>query len=105
MGHYSAMSEENHTHPRSIELRRFRARGHLVLADDDILKCTISEIADKTATLVVEAERALPAEFILEFEGNVSFRRSCTLISQRGNIAKVGFPSRTLQPQRRGGLV
>jgi hypothetical protein len=100
------MPGENHTRPRSIELRRFKARGHLVLAEHDILKCAISEISDGSATLVVEAERELPGEFILEFEGNVAVRRICKLISQSGNIAKVAFPFRDPQPHKRNvGLV
>ncbi|BCJ90888.1 hypothetical protein IZ6_16230 [Terrihabitans soli] len=100
------MSSEHQIQPRTIELRRFRARGHLVLAEDDILKCAISDISDKAATLVIEAERELPQEFALEFEGNVSVHRMCKLVSQNGNVAKVSFPFRTPQPHKRNvGLV
>jgi hypothetical protein len=99
------MSGDNQTHPRSIELRRFRARGHLVLAEDDILKCAIAEISDKAATLIIEAERELPTDFTLELEGNVAVQRICKLVSQTGTVAKVSFPFRTPQPHKRGGLV
>jgi hypothetical protein len=99
------MSREENVRPRSIELRRFRARGHLILAEDDILKCAISEISDKAATLILEAERELPPEFELEFEGNVVVHRKCRLVSQTGEIAKVSFPFRTPQPHKRGGLI
>jgi hypothetical protein len=95
------MSGDIQPRARSIELRRFRARGHLVLAEDDILKCAISEISDKAATLVVEVDRELPAEFTLELEGNVAVQRLCKLVSQTGNVAKVGFPFRTPQPRPR----
>lgn len=100
------MPGKNHTHQRSIELRRFKARGLLVLAEDDILKCAISEISDRSATLIIEAERELPPDFTLEFEGNVAVRRICKLVSQSGNVAKVSFPFRDPQPHKRsGGLV
>ena len=100
------MPGENHKTSRSIELRRFKARGHLVLGEHDILKCAISEISDRSAALVVEAERELPPEFVLEFEGNVAVRRICKLVSQSGNVAKVSFPFRDPQPHKRsGGLV
>lgn len=100
------MPGENHIRSRSIELRRFKARGHLVLAEDDILKCAISEISDRAATLIIEAERELPPEFTLEFEGNVAVRRICKLVSLSGTVVKVSFPFRDPQPHKRtGGLV
>jgi hypothetical protein len=99
------MSGEENAKPRSIELRRFRARGHLVLAEDDILKCAIQEISDKAATLVLEAERQLPPDFVLELEGNVAVHRQCKLVSQTGTMAKVSFPFRTPQPHKRTGLI
>lgn len=99
------MSGNDQARPRSIELRRFKARGHLILAEDDILKCAIVEISDKAATLLVEAERELPAEFTLEFEGNVAVRRMCKLVEQKGTVAKVSFPFRTPQPHKRMGQI
>ena len=97
------MPGENHTRQRSIELRRFKARGLLVLAEHDILKCAISKISDKSATLVIEAERDLPPDFMLEFEGNVAVRRVCKLVAQSGNVVKVSFSFRDPQPHKRNG--
>lgn len=99
------MSGDSQARPRSIELRRFKARGFLVLAEDDILKCAISEISDKAATLIVEVDRELPAEFALELEGNVAVKRLCTLVSRNGTVAKVSFSFRTPQPHKRMGPV
>jgi hypothetical protein len=95
------MSGDIQPRARSIELRRFRARGFLVLSEGDILKCAITEISDKAATLMVEVDRELPPEFALELEGNVAVKRLCKLLSQSGTVAKVSFPFRTPQPRKR----
>jgi hypothetical protein len=99
------MSRDPKANPRSIELRTFKARGHILLPGDVKLGCSLNEISDVAATLILEEPHELPPEFMLELEGQLIVQRQCRLVAQNGKAVSVSFPFRTPQPHKRIGYV
>ena len=99
------MSRDSKTNPRSIELRTFKARGHISLPRGVKVGCSLSEISDLAATLILDEPRQLPPDFMLELEGQLAVHRQCRLVSQNGKAVSVSFPFRTPQPRKRIGYV
>ena len=82
------------------ELRRKPRRqfnySAVIIADErkgqPVVLCSISDISDNGARIVLERDRELPEQFWLLLTSKGDARRRCRLIWRRGTTVGVAFP-------------
>lgn len=81
-----------------------RYNAVLVLDDETVQACTLSDISDTGARIDVETAEQLPDRFTLLLSGNGAPQRMCRVVWRQPTQIGVNFEMR-LPPQERVGLV
>ncbi len=55
------------------------------------ITCQLLAVEHGVAVLELDSEQALPPSFALEIPGNVTVRRSCSLVTQAGRIVRAAL--------------
>ena len=74
--------------------RRFRLSAKLLTAGNKLLRsCSISDISESGARIVLESDYELPDHFVLLLSARGSPRRNCRVVWRAGLIVGVEFPA------------
>jgi len=84
--------------------RQMRYHAVLVLGDDAVQSCTLSDISDTGARIDVETAEELPDRFTLILSGNGAPQRKCRVVWRQPSQIGVDFEKR-LPPHERVDLV